>query len=448
MSRRTIPRSFWLWTTLGVVIWVYVVGSADWAGWLVLYASFMVLALDSRLGQTTGALATAWLTLALHHGVALVNAFLFTIPGAEMDATTFHKYGVEKIYEGDGVNLAIGSEFYENFLGFFYLIGGDSLLLGQELSVLAFALSCLFFVRFLDHFDIRHGRVWLLAAFGMLPSALLFGSITLREPFQLLLFMIGVYGGLRFVMSSGWGSLIACVGAFLAMGFFHQLLLLYALFAIMIVLLSRLLWGGASRMQGILATGAVAAAVVLGVFTMQVVKTNPGDDYVKMVRKAPVQALVDYRQSTSRTQPRTAFDVELDGSSTTGFLFTGAAVYVHYLFAPFPWKVEYWKDMYASAESLLRLVLILAALAVVFHANGARRRSLAILFLMYASMTLLWAMGTTNHGQAIRHHMVTNWILLVAGGPTLLGWLYDMGRVTGNATSHFIGMRWRKKISE
>ena len=32
---------------------------------------------------------------------------------------------------------------------------------------------------------------------------------------------------------------------------------------------------------------------------------------------------------------------------------------------------------------------------------------------VYFAMTLIWNIGTTNHGQALRHHMMTDWLLLL-----------------------------------
>lgn len=36
------------------------------------------------------------------------------------------------------------------------------------------------------------------------------------------------------------------------------------------------------------------------------------------------------------------------------------------------------------------------------------------LILVYVSLTFLWNIGTSNHGQALRHHMMTEWILILA----------------------------------
>jgi hypothetical protein len=43
------------------------------------------------------------------------------------------------------------------------------------------------------------------------------------------------------------------------------------------------------------------------------------------------------------------------------------------------------------------------------------------MLVLYFSMTLMWAVGTTNYGTAIRHHMLSWWIIVIVGIPPLIG---------------------------
>jgi len=36
-----------------------------------------------------------------------------------------------------------------------------------------------------------------------------------------------------------------------------------------------------------------------------------------------------------------------------------------------------------------------------------------LLLVLYLLMTMVWSLGTTNYGQAIRHHILSNWLLIV-----------------------------------
>ena len=107
-------------------------------------------------------------------------------------------------------------------------------------------------------------------------------------------------------------------------------------------------------------------------------------------------------------------------SSPFMFIYSILNVYLHYLFAPFPWKVSNVLDFYASMESLLSLVLICFALKNWCNAYGTQRRLLGLMLVLYFSMTFLWAIGTTNYGTSMRHHMLSWWILVIAGLPLLM----------------------------
>jgi len=48
--------------------------------------------------------------------------------------------------------------------------------------------------------------------------------------------------------------------------------------------------------------------------------------------------------------------------------------------------------------------------------------------IIYFSMTLLWSTGTVNYGTSIRHHILSNWIIIIAGGSRLIEFLVKQYR--------------------
>jgi hypothetical protein len=85
--------------------------------------------------------------------------------------------------------------------------------------------------------------------------------------------------------------------------------------------------------------------------------------------------------------------------------------------------------VYAGLEALLRLALTIAGVYAMIAASPARRRKLMFCAALFGVVTFLWAMGTVNYGTAIRHHLMTNWMLLVLGGPPLLALGRRMARL-------------------
>jgi hypothetical protein len=413
--------------SLMLVLVLYLTRTPDWAGWLLMYLSFLIVLADGSIRQNRNLLICIWLALLVHHGAALANTYLFTLPGAEADAIWFHNRGklfnkkeFISMHLPEGLEFAVGSTFYVKFLAFFYKFGGGSHLLGQELSVLAYLLSCLVFVRLLDLLNMNRYRIWLVLLYGLLPSGVIFGSVTLRESFEVLFFMLGVYTGLRVYMRPAKWASVMCMASFFVMGLFHQLLLFYAVFAVALVLAMPLLWIRDGTRRRLIAAGVVAAVVAIGLVTIPAVTTRPGDDYFAMIKNGVIPAILKYRKSIERMNPRTAYNVTLDGSTYEKLVTTTSVVYIHYLFAPFPWQSTDLKGVYAAFEGTLRFILLLAAGFAVFCKSGSERKALAMLLIMYISMTFLWSLGTTNYGQGIRHHMLSNWILIIVGGHGLM----------------------------
>ncbi len=119
-------------------------------------------------------------------------------------------------------------------------------------------------------------------------------------------------------------------------------------------------------------------------------------------------------------QPRTAYGVMVDGTTLASTLLTFARLHFYYLFAPLTGSVDTLKGGYALVEALLRAVLILSSIIAWLFARTRGDRSYGILLLAYASMTFMWALGTTNFGQALRHHVLTSWIVVLTGLPAIL----------------------------
>jgi hypothetical protein len=411
-------KSFWL---LGVVcagVGVSFIGEFERGGWFFMFLSFLVVAFDPRIVRDRKLLVVVCLVVLAHHIAVLVNAHAFTLPGGEYDANTFNHYAGHSDFAERG--LRIGMRFYVNFLALFHIFWGDSVLTGGEVSVMAFVLSCLIFVRIVDLLGIDRHAPWLVLIFGLLPSMVIFSSLTLREPFELLLLLVGVYGGLRAFLRPAWWAAPACIGSLLAMGLFHQLLLLYALVAAAIIFMVPLLGRGKASRRTLIALSGVAAAVVIGLLVIGLVRTPAGDNYLKMAGKHPIHSLVGYRETTNKAQPRTAFTVELSDASVSRFVLSAGLVYVNYLFAPFPWRIAGFQDVYACGEALMRAGLLIASFLALYLSGGDRRRALLVLLLLYGSMTAMWAMGTTNYGQGLRHHVLTNWMLFLSGAPLLI----------------------------
>jgi len=374
--------------------------------------------------NSTQLMLTYWFMLLLYQVVAFTNAFLFRTLRADHDALTFHNWGVQ-IAQSDNFiwvrnGTFIGDIFYQNILGVIYSIFGPSLILGQQFSILAFSISCVVLIQLLSQLELSRYKIPILMVFGALPSMVLMGALTMREPYEIMFFLLAVYFGLKMHMTGGINRyLLFMIISVTCMGIFHPALCFYALFFVVLFLLwsprpvSRLLNVKKLRLSVFL----VMPALILGI-AYSVDPRSPLSLLITGDITGLLDLLLNYRDTAN--PGRADYGISFDRSSPFLFIYSTLQLYLHYLFAPFPWKVSNAMDFYATMESLLRLVLIYFALKNWRNAYGTQRRLLGLMLVLYFSITFLWATGTTNYGTSIRHHMLSWWVLVIAGLPLLI----------------------------
>ena len=409
----------------------------DWPGYLLILLSFYIVRRFRKKWKDDNLTLALYFVLAMHHVIALTNAYLFTFKGADADAQRFHRLAVEWAASGK-LSVTGGAEFYQQLLGIFYRIISPSHLFGEELSIIAFLFSCLVLIKLIHLINFEKYQVGLLLMFGLLPTNLVLCSVTLRESYQILFFMLAVYWGLRFYLEPTKGAMIFCVFSAIIMGCFHRALILYMLFLLPVLFLwfpKQVSSSPDSRWRfsrkRFIVIGAILI-LIIGVLIIGVLLEIQGLGALASVFSGKgLKYAADYRTRLmfeKSPDARANYGIMLDTSSLGALIKTSSLVYIYYLFAPFPWQVTNWLDIYALTESLLRFILIIFSLIYWYKADGVKRRIWGLFLIIYFSMTFLWSTGTVNYGTSIRHHLLTNWIIVIAGGSRLIEFLVQQYR--------------------
>jgi len=402
---------------------------SDWPGWLLIFLSFFIVYKFWKTKKDKKLTLAVGFVLLLHHFMAIINAYFYTFPGAEPDPANFHRGSI--VWAAGGKWLfSVGVNFYEQLLGIFYRIFGPSQLFGEELSVLAFLLSCFVLIKIIELLNISKYTVLLLLIYGLLPTNLIFCSKILRESYQILFFMLSVYWGLRFHLKPAKEAMIFCVLSALIMGLFQRALILYALFLVPLLFLwfpqqisgsLSYKWSFSKRrliivsLLLVLIIGALISGIQLKVSGLGPVEAFLSGEWLKYAEEYRISAI-----EKSASYARAIYGITLDVSSPISLIKSVWLIYIYYLLAPFPWQVANWLDIYGAAESLLRFLLIMFSIISWYRAESIQRRIRGLLLIIYFSLTFLWAMGTVNYGASIRHHVLTNWIIIILGGPVMI----------------------------
>jgi hypothetical protein len=394
-------------------------------GWIVLVAIYVPIAIETGIRRRPDLFVTISALVMLHQLVAVFNLYGHTLPGAYTDARSFLTYAANRDL-GD-IRPGISVDLYRNFLIVLVHIQEGSRALAMSSSVLAFSLTLLIFNRLITVSGIERMRIPLLLVLGLMPHVLVYTSITLREPWQLLFFVGAVYYGISFRSERRLSDALLFFLCALCLGILHQVLIPLSILLASVILV----WpAGAVSVTKTLLRAAASLAVVATVAAACLYVMDAGKfTGVGMVLKMAefdadyfMQQIDAYRRNIELERPRTAFDVDVDFRSLASLALSMPALYLNYWFSPFPWQVENARDVVAALLALLRGLLI-ALTAVGFCVDRGDNKLQGLYTVLFVLMCSTWVLGTTNYGQAIRHQVLSDWLLLLVSGGFAERWL-------------------------
>jgi hypothetical protein len=395
---------------------------ADWAGWLLVYVSFVIPLFFARIRQDRKLLLILIVIIAAHNAVSIYNAYGSTIFGAGVDAVTFQDFARDlalnryPLWFVEFDTLDVGTNIYTRFLASFYRICGISLLLGQSLSVLAYILSCITLIYLAGILKFR-SKSALLVLYGFSAPAIIYCSITMREAWQVLFFLLVIYFTLKLRISPSVLDAIFMLLCGLAFGLLHNGLFIYSL----LLLGVSIYWGMSGKWRKAAYKKILIRVTILGLaLGGGVVWLYFGGELggaTKAIRTGDAISYAETYRERGDQDAAANYQVKVDASSPLTFLTSGSVVFVYYQFAPFPWQVSRFLDAYASVEGVLRFILIIYMFRLWWRARGERRRRYGYLIFCYFSLEILWALGTGNWGTSVRHHIVAYGVLVLLGGP-------------------------------
>ena len=395
-------------TSFGIVIFTVLAWLIFYLGWRKSSHSLLVL-------------YCGLFAIVAHQVLSALNVIYGPFPFAELDAYSFHLHGVQRVEMPETKVWTIGSGVYKSFLASLYSAFGISLWLGQTFSIVFFALAAANFCYFSRQLQLSSlSLAAALLLFGLLPSSLLYGSFTLRETFMTAFFMLGSYAGFLSIQAKNrqhqWLLYCCAFLAFFLMGLLHMVLLVYAI--LVSALLCFILYAQQASWQRVIVQ-MLALVTVVGIvlFLMkEFLPVNLADNYFAMMRVqiegkvVPIpHAISIYHQTANATGAATQYDAALEFTTWGRMMFVFAYSYIFYMGWPFTGDYTQLSTWVIMLEAVFRLLGVAAMCFLVRH-----NKQWYWLIILYVSLTFLWNIGTSNHGQALRHHMMTEWILILA----------------------------------
>lgn len=426
---KTLPIVFLIVSSLLLFpIFVY---PTDWAGWIFIYISFTLPFLFARVRRDRKLLTIFLVLIAIHNGVSVYNVYFSTVFGADLDAATFQARATDlatsrhPVWFTEFSTVEIGSNVYTSFLAGFYRVFGVSLLLGQVLSVIAYTLSSVILIYSVSSLRLKYRRT-IFVIYGLSAPAIIYCSVTMREAWQALLFLLILYLALRLRENPSIfkATCIPFVG--LTLGMLHNGLFVYSL----ALVAWSLYWGASGRWKK---AGhkklLIRVSILVTAITISGVWIYLGGEIggiSSAIRSGEVATYTETYREKGDQEAAANYQVKVDTSSLLTFIKTGSLAFIYYQFAPFPWEVRRFIDVYAASESMLRLTLIFYMFRLWWMSNGRPRQKYTYLIICYLSLEFLWSLGTANWGTALRHHIIAYGVLALLGTP---GLMYSLERL-------------------
>jgi hypothetical protein len=362
-----------------------------------------------------------WLGFFLRLVNAFVNGFYGPSFGASDDALGFHLTAVEHSQNLVFDVFVIG-HIYSYILGIFYFITTDSLFLGSALSALGWLASAFILVRIMRILSFEMSNQWrVMLIYALIPSSLMYTSVTLREPFQLLFVNLAFYAALKIYFHRSIAHWFVLLLAAVGMGVLHGALLASGIFIIVgtLFLSASRNRKGVSFIKVVLVTPIVILCLFYGFFLFTSIS------YGGRLEDGLSIAVQAYQEGTMAAEQRANYRTDTEINGLGGLILSTPFFLFQYLFEPMPWKISSIVDVVVLLENMLRFWLIWNALKYLvgiyrnkpmfvarnFFGNG---RFIFFIFLSYLIMETIWSLGTTNWGTGIRHHLPSLGLLLVA----------------------------------
>jgi hypothetical protein len=299
----------------------------------------------------------------------------------------------------------------------YYWTGVNSLFLSSTLSCIAWLISAKVLLKIMCLLSIeRPYQYKAIIIYALLPSSIIITSITLREPYELLLINIIVYAVLKVYLQNSYRYLLVQLFAIIFAGLLHSPLIGMGLFSVLCLLglytFRRHSVGLSPRLLFI-----VPIIALVFVFVFSQVRGGAYDLTSNSIQEVSLKMgkeIENYQKGGLQIDARAHYKTDVAINDIIDLLIFFPVAFFQYLFEPMPWRISRPTDIVLMSENLLRLWLIAKAWLGLGKLNLEKRRLVGMIFFLYSFIEVVWSIGTINWGTAMRHHIPSFGLLLVA----------------------------------
>lgn len=337
--------------------------------------------------------------MAIRTILAYWNVNISPIFGSEYDAKGFHE-GAISISNGMHSSYSI-EQSYMYFLGYVYRFTGiKSQFFGSTISCVAWMGSAIVLMKIFDELDVKKIKFFWISIYATLPSTILYASLTMREPFMLLLInlialcILNIYKKNK-IYSNIFLITLCCIILYLLNISFITTII----FLLISSLIVRFTKNNCSQYVALM-----TILTAFGYFYLNIHENNYLHELIE---------LINNRQEHFQRFARASYINTIISNtylSQAKFIFISFA---NYMTQPIDLHRMILKDYILLYENLIRLIMFILSIFGLIKAMLRNNIWYVLLFFTYLMIELTWASYTINWGTAARHHMASFGILTI-----------------------------------
>jgi hypothetical protein len=343
--------------------------------------------------------------------VAIWNGFWGPSLGASGDSIGGHLTAVE-FPDTLILSLSNGAFNYVYLLGRVYDLTIHSLFWGCLISCFVWTASAGLLLKIMNLLSIaRPHQSKAMLVYSLLPSSIFLTAITLREPYQLLLVNLAVYAALKIFLNRSFLHWLVLIFAISGISLSHHALFTFGVTIAIttLIMLSRRAYKGFCFVKLFFIAPVIGLIAFLAISQFTDFAMNAGNKSGKLVK-----AVERFRNNASAFEARAQYSDKIQLNSMEDLLLYSPKIFSYYLFEPMPWRSLSSVDYVAIMENIVRTWLICLALIGLWKLPAQNISPVMFVFINYFILELIWSMGTVNWGTALRHHIPSFGLLVIA----------------------------------
>ncbi len=365
------------------------------------------------------------IAFALRTGLALVQAFILSLPDSTMDAVGFELTGWEIATAwntGLEANFTIphyATFIYTKIIGVIYFISGRVPLLVQFVNVILGVLIVYYVYKIIIELGAtkRNAQIGSVIT-ALFPTLCLYSVITLRETFVSFFVIVSVFYFFKW-LNSGRVSKLVLTAAFLLLSsaLFGAMIVIGVVYAIFFVFyeVKTKKWKLISKQSVLGIFIAILVIIIYGSFLLDKI---PAD--IRLVFSP------DYMGSrvTGAAKGGSTYLVGFTPNSILDIIIQSPVRMVYFLFAPFPWMISSPGQILGLIDAFLYLVFVFYAIRGLKYLKKYNNPAFWAVISMLLIIIGTFAWGVSNFGTAVRHRQkIVGLIIAVSSLGITRSWL-------------------------